>query len=579
MTNREIAQEISSRIGNSPVPFDSVYSIALQIYNELGGEETQFDSVYSILLEILPLVEGGGGGNAIEEVDELPEASENKDKFYRVEGEDGIYAAKLLSSETITTNKLPDEQQIDKAYMFEGLEDIYRYKGSYKIICSDGELDWYFWRYNEGQTEGAIYGYAAEDNAVDSTGETVCLWVSVDDDIWTEISTTSASTDYTIQELMEYSGATFSDLGYPLIPAIYNALESAQIGNAYVYTDDGFQCVYTGEETTIEVDGESINVYKWYNDDEWIELYSTKRASEIYYSDANYESDPIISDTIFYWSSGTPSGAYNAYIPQLNAPESEQAGSAYILASDDATGDERYYTGTAYILVDADGVKSYTGYAFSNGDVTPNSIFTLLPANEIYNANADDIEVYVATNTEYELLPNNTIKLVEEGAEWYTTTLFDRFGVSANTCYIVKYQREETIEDWDWANILEGGGKLVLNGTADLIYNQDLSLSTIENVEIDGDVDITTLDSADVKFTFTLKTSALELGTVEASGTLNRYTVNVAIGSATYCRFTFPFFNLQTQSYDDFLNITYYVLQNSWTAKLMFASQNQTIME
>lgn len=55
MTNREIAQEISSRIGNSPVPFDSVYSIALQIYNELGGEETEFDSVYSILLEILPL--------------------------------------------------------------------------------------------------------------------------------------------------------------------------------------------------------------------------------------------------------------------------------------------------------------------------------------------------------------------------------------------------------------------------------------------------------------------------------------------------------------------------------------------
>ena len=50
MTNREIAQEISARIGTSPIPFESIYSIALEIYNELGGEPTQFDNVYSILL-------------------------------------------------------------------------------------------------------------------------------------------------------------------------------------------------------------------------------------------------------------------------------------------------------------------------------------------------------------------------------------------------------------------------------------------------------------------------------------------------------------------------------------------------
>ena len=53
----EIAQEISARIGTSPIPFDSVYSIALEIYNELGGEDTKFDSVYSILLSILPLLQ------------------------------------------------------------------------------------------------------------------------------------------------------------------------------------------------------------------------------------------------------------------------------------------------------------------------------------------------------------------------------------------------------------------------------------------------------------------------------------------------------------------------------------------
>lgn len=57
-SNYAIAQEISERIGVSPVPFDSVYSIALSIYQELGGTEENFDSVYSILLGILPLAEG-----------------------------------------------------------------------------------------------------------------------------------------------------------------------------------------------------------------------------------------------------------------------------------------------------------------------------------------------------------------------------------------------------------------------------------------------------------------------------------------------------------------------------------------
>ena len=67
-SNYAIAQEISARIGASPIPFDSVYSIALKIYNELGGEPAEFDSVYSILLGILPLVEGGGGDSRLAEL-------------------------------------------------------------------------------------------------------------------------------------------------------------------------------------------------------------------------------------------------------------------------------------------------------------------------------------------------------------------------------------------------------------------------------------------------------------------------------------------------------------------------------
>lgn len=67
-SNYEIAQEISARIGTSPIPFDSVYSIALEIYNELGGEPAEFDSVYSILLGILPLVEGVVGDSRLAEL-------------------------------------------------------------------------------------------------------------------------------------------------------------------------------------------------------------------------------------------------------------------------------------------------------------------------------------------------------------------------------------------------------------------------------------------------------------------------------------------------------------------------------
>ena len=66
-SNIEIAQEISARLGDSPIPFESIYSTALEIYNELGGEPTQFDNVYSILLSTLPLVEGGIASKVIDD--------------------------------------------------------------------------------------------------------------------------------------------------------------------------------------------------------------------------------------------------------------------------------------------------------------------------------------------------------------------------------------------------------------------------------------------------------------------------------------------------------------------------------
>ena len=57
MTNIEIATLISERIGDRPVPFQSVRAISLDIYKQLGGTENDehFEDIYQILLETLPL--------------------------------------------------------------------------------------------------------------------------------------------------------------------------------------------------------------------------------------------------------------------------------------------------------------------------------------------------------------------------------------------------------------------------------------------------------------------------------------------------------------------------------------------
>ena len=61
MTNQEIANEILLRIGDRPVPFESVRGVALQIYHELEGQQPDesFNDVYEILLSILPLTHRG----------------------------------------------------------------------------------------------------------------------------------------------------------------------------------------------------------------------------------------------------------------------------------------------------------------------------------------------------------------------------------------------------------------------------------------------------------------------------------------------------------------------------------------
>ena len=64
MTNQEIANLISERIGPRPVPFESVRALCLEIYQDLGGTEDDehFEDIYQLLLAIVPLAQGGGGG-------------------------------------------------------------------------------------------------------------------------------------------------------------------------------------------------------------------------------------------------------------------------------------------------------------------------------------------------------------------------------------------------------------------------------------------------------------------------------------------------------------------------------------
>lgn len=64
MTNIEIAQLISERIGQSPIPHNDIRNISYEIYQELGGESEleDFEDIYELLLTILPMAREGGSG-------------------------------------------------------------------------------------------------------------------------------------------------------------------------------------------------------------------------------------------------------------------------------------------------------------------------------------------------------------------------------------------------------------------------------------------------------------------------------------------------------------------------------------
>lgn len=511
MTNREIAQEISNRIGTAPVPFDSVYSIALQIYHELGGEESQFDSVYSILLEILPLVEGGI--NPIEEVNELPEASENKEKFYRLSSDDNVYVSELKSRTTINTNRLPDEQQIDKAYLYDTDNDfVSYYRGIWKIICTDGEISLYCWG-DDFENDMAYFTY---DNAVNINDNSKTIWYgdtmyeSVDENAKTIID------NETLEDLKSYFSV--HDFLNP-IPATYNAPESAQIGNAS-FTDGtlGLDAIYSGEE----VEHNNEVWYKWTTGTEGRYYISNKKASEIYGKFESY----WLSDTKLLGFNGndyvnlTVKNIMSIYIPQLNAPDSEQVGNAYI----SYTGDKYLYKGQYTLLnednsIYASNVAGFfeTGFMMFAKDWLP---------NEVYYQNIDEDDAIKSDNVdEIELLPNNTIKVIN-GNIWRTNKVYDIFGDRGIELHPVKYQRTETTEIWGWEKV----------ATEDVVNNLSVELSTKANkvdyvVQLNPTTqqyDWVSLNSVTETGVYRISIEVNMMGTVMKMGTCELFVSNTA---------------------------------------------------
>lgn len=417
-SNYEIAQAISEKMGAEPIPLDSVYEIGLQIYNELGGEPARFDSVYEILLGILPLAERGGNGT-IEDMATLPVASEYKNKVVRLTTDNNLYQSYLKSSKTITTNRLPDEQQIDKAYLYDTDNNfVYYYKGIWKIICTNGEISLSCWVRNfEDDTVYFTYDNAENINRNSGTiffGDT--MYGSVDADTKTIID------NETLEDLK--SLPSVHNFINP-IPAIYNAPESAQIGNATLVDENStIQHIYTGEEIIITVDGNETVVYKWQNTEFPNEYVATdKKASEIYYT-GDYPN--LITDVKIYDLNISPvqqTIIYELNIPQLNAPDSEQVGNATIKYNIGGNIFTATYDGTLTTLYDSIKDVSFTGYKWTtNSDV----LITIVKAEELYSN---------AGTFSFMRQDGSKVADVKEGV------------TEVNT---VKYQRTKTTEIWDW---------------------------------------------------------------------------------------------------------------------------------
>ncbi len=473
-SNYEIAQEISARIGASPVPFDSVYSIALNIYQELGGEGSEFDSVYSILLEILDEV--AESPNIIHNVSELPDAYENKNKIVRLQPSDDLYQSVLVSSEE--TNKLPDDEQIDKAYIYTGGVDPH-YKGVYKIICADGELNWFLW---ENQAEN--FRFATALNAVECTPETPIIAIDSDWEVWSDITESGATTTMTMQEVEEDDVVEANGV---VILATYIAPESAQIGNARCQSAEPAEngdYIYTGDEVCLIDEENEITLYgyawAWSQHPDYL-LVTLKKASEMYEDDVVYVPDAIlvtnewtfddleIPTYIFPYSGenimdylnslGTLFNDGDVHIEALNAPDSEQVGNAKIsIVIPMVTSGVTIYTAEQVTITYQS--EEITGYKWVDSNDDSGYMVTTEKAEDLYSLN--DCDIYTVSNgtvtplspimLQYASLSTKKYKWLYEVWQWKQLQVGNKIGtykiyIDEQVCDDRGYSAESIIQE------------------------------------------------------------------------------------------------------------------------------------
>ena len=131
--------------------YNSDYDIRLSTLGEMGGDTGKtYNSVYDIDLDILHLTEqgGGGGGSAIQDVDTLPDAEANKNKFVRLSTDNKVYVSEC----SIITEEVnaPDSEQIGVAYLYcSNLEETWYYKGEATITDGTNTYTAYRWGSDE----------------------------------------------------------------------------------------------------------------------------------------------------------------------------------------------------------------------------------------------------------------------------------------------------------------------------------------------------------------------------------------------------------------------------------------------
>ena len=361
----------------------------------------------------------------IDNVETLPDAEENKDSVLRLEGDEQVYISKYGEMEVpITpTNRLPDAQQIDKAYIHKLIPDAnFHYKGIYRIVCTDGEFSGYAWYYFDGEF---WYMTITEDNAENISGNTLVYASYLNNEetsgVLDMVNKTITFDDMTIDNVKSWGYASLTIGNYIPVPATYNAPEANQIGNAYLNNGSDSPFIYKGELEVECTNGNAI-FYYWDAYDEWDSTYLTKIPASDIVSDTtgeycatkfNFFTNMSI-DSVTLQYNGTVDDCYSRfdsrsftigyivedggglYIPQLNAPDSEQVNNAYYY-NVNSSANTFYYTGEDWtIKITSDGgptgtvIEEQSGFKLWNMRGNTEGEFAYLTvesANEVYSNN------------------------------------------------------------------------------------------------------------------------------------------------------------------------------------------------